>query len=509
MKDNSFLLAIVGCVAMHIFRELHKSQIPIGKLLEKTPLQTLGIVDAPYAYIKQHVQEAFGLDGLPEELYSTSSFADEFVTYDQLFAKVENVEQLLQDYGYDISFNLYHMKNDKVRTKIITTEVNTITATRLTSSVLLIKFPNTGVVRKHENTYCLLFDYAKGTEKIFTRRHESCTVILDMGKFMYSNRERIYCEKDFEELRRLLNVGKDGLTGPLLDGISKVRTCTKSSTKFDALHWKTSHLCKGCVSAFVKKAGYVQHVKKCVGGYQPTIEFTAIPHLEKFDEREFRETLLSPIVASFDTEASQTFDIYRRQKKDGTYLKSHASREAEMLLTGIVASVTIRSRPKDSYTLYKDVSMSDARLADISTVPTSVKSFISCEERRLLAHNIELFRNAMDDFMCHKEFRDDRGEYDECVRLEQNAIVRKKRKDVSYLFGTYFMSLFQACMEATISSVAVLKKKELNLTWCERVAFAKPIVKYVDQLVMDGIVRVKKNGGWVDDVCDGDVTGKN
>ena len=82
---------------------------------------------------------------------------------------------------------------------------------------------------------------------------------------MYHYSEKIYCEKDVDELCRVLDVGKDCLTGATLSGQTKNYTGKSRRTKYTVLHSCTVHVCKACLNGFVGKQRYANHVEKCVG----------------------------------------------------------------------------------------------------------------------------------------------------------------------------------------------------------------------------------------------------
>ena len=86
-------------------------------------------------------------------------------------------------------------------------------------------------------------------------------------------------------------------------------------------------MCKACNHGFVRKQRFLAHVRKCVGGHMPSMNFDRIPRLEKFESKEYRDTLLAPVFASFHTEASQTLDISRWKKNS----KTDSGKEAEMI----------------------------------------------------------------------------------------------------------------------------------------------------------------------------------
>ena len=62
-------------------------------------------------------------------------FSFPLVNNDNNYQKLESVENILNEHGIDISFNVYTLADDKVHTKIITKD-NTLSVSRITSSSL-------------------------------------------------------------------------------------------------------------------------------------------------------------------------------------------------------------------------------------------------------------------------------------------------------------------------------------------------------------------------------------
>ena len=121
------------------------------------------------------------------------------------------------------------------------------------------------------------------------------------------------------------------------------------------------------------------------------MSFSTIPHVEHFEEREFPNTLLCPIVASFDTEACGNLDISRRVTNDGHIFKSDERKCAEMILLAVVATVIVRPNRKLDYTVYKDVSMSNDELLDYkSTVPWEIHRHIDVEDDANLSCSVDV-----------------------------------------------------------------------------------------------------------------------
>ena len=173
----------------------------------------------------------------------------------------------------------------------------------------------------------------------------------------------------------------DSLTSESVGSEKKVSTGVSRRAKSSAFYWTFIHACCACTTAFVRKEAFQKHVKKCVGGHVSKMSFSTFPHVEHFEEREFPNTLLCPIVASFDTEACGNLDISRRVTNDGRIFTSDERKCAEMILLAVVATVIVRPNRKLDYTVYKDVSMSNDELLDYkSTVPWEIHRHIDVED---------------------------------------------------------------------------------------------------------------------------------
>ena len=92
----------------------------------------------------------------------------------------------------------------------------------------------------------------------------------------------------------------------------KISTGKSHRAQSRALYWQHLYNCDACLSSLVRKCVFKDHIKKCVGDHVSNMNFSTIPHVEHFEEREYPNTLLCPIVASFDTEACHNADITRR-----------------------------------------------------------------------------------------------------------------------------------------------------------------------------------------------------
>ena len=243
------------------------------------------------------------------------------------------------------------------------------------------------------------------------------------------------------------------------------------------------------------------------------MNFSTIPHVEHFEEKEFSNTLLCPIVASFDTESCSNTDITRRVNKNGVVQKSDERKKAEMVLVAVVATVIVRPNKTLNYTVYKDLSWSDDELLDYkSTVPWEIWRHIDVEDEANHSGSIDCFRIVMNEFMDLKtktlraNMQKVSGQSIDQQRIldleleEINKTLLKKRQEASRRFGEFFMEYFQALMEATKKNVAVCQKKNLSFTLAERTAFSKPLCREVEELSRVGLVNVtvsKLDGSFV------------
>ena len=394
-NENCFLLSIIGCIALSVYKVVNKKTLKEGDVLLKQKLSRAGVIDAPMKFIQDFGSLA-GVEELPKELLNSKSFSFPSVNEKNILQKLESVENILNKHGINISFNIYILMDEKVHTKIITTD-KTVSASRITSSASIMHQSQTGRLRSHETSYNLLISNEKDKQL-------HCSVALNIGQFIYHNEEKFYYDKDPEELAKILNVSQDCLTGETIGqgGDKKDFTGTSKRSKFSALHWANVHMCNACLTAFIKKHSYVSHIQKCVGGHVANMDFSTIPHVEHFESKEFKDTILTPIVASFDTESCQNKDITRRKTKANVIYKSDEGKLGEMILTAVVATVIIRPRRKNDFTIYKDISMSDDELLDQSTIPKEVNRFIEVEDMASLSDAVDKFRNVMNEFMALK-----------------------------------------------------------------------------------------------------------
>jgi len=345
--ENCFLSAVVGSVALHVYKSYRKSQFSNGEFLSKKEIESFEIDKYPYRFIKQF-GSAIGIDSLPKRLFD-GDYAYPAVNEDNIAEKLNSIESELNNYGIDISFNLYLLADDKVLTKIVSAD-KTVSASRLTSSVILCQRSKTNKPRNHVSSFNLLMtEEGKGVQF-------HCSNVLNIGKFVYHNEEKFYYGKSPEELSKVINNTYGCLTGDTIgDGQSddepKVLTGTSRRTKFASVTWQTVFNCNACLTAFLKKKRFENHILGCVGGHVSSMNFSTIPHIEHFEHKEYPSTLLCPLVASFDTEACGNKDLTRRKNKDGSIFKSDERREAEMVLVAVVATVIVRPKRENDFTV--------------------------------------------------------------------------------------------------------------------------------------------------------------
>ena len=492
---------MVGCVAMHILKTLNLSDFQNGQIVTKQLLKRLNILECPYAFIKKYGFETIGVSDLPKSMFG-KDYVFPNVNSQNISEKIQAIEGILQEYGIDISLNFYVLANMRVYNDVISSE-KTVTATRSTASVRIGELSCTKRPRRDISSFNILIGPVSDTQL-------HCWLCLDIGKFMYYNIERFFYDKGPEELVKLVKLSADSLTSSTIDGELKRPTGNNVRSATRAIYWQSLHVCKACATAFARLAAFQKHIKKCVGGKMANMEFSVIPHVEHFEEREFPNTLLCPIVASFDTESCANVDITRRVTKNGLLYKSDERKCAEMILVAVVATVIVRPNRKLDYTIYKDLSMSDEELLDFkSTVPWHIHRHLDVEDEANLSSSIDAFRVSMDEFMELKQkvlqshvdenkisnsdanlSRENRKVIN--LELEEtNKQLLIKRKEVSRRFGVYFMELFQALMEATKKNVAVCQKKTLNLTVPGRMEISRPLFDKVTDLKRKGIVRTE------------------
>lgn len=498
-EENCFISSIVGCVALHVYKSYRRTEFSSGECITKKEIEELRLDTRPYRFIKKF-GSVLGIDGLPKRMFE-SDYVHPAVNEHNIAEKINSIETELNNFGVDISFNLYLFADDKVLTKIITAD-KTVTASRLTSSVVLCQRSKTNKPRNHSTSFNLLLT-EEGEGKQF-----HCANILNVGKFIYHNEERFYYDKGPEELAKVINNTTGCLTGDTIgDGESgddrKTLTGKSRRTKLAAVSWQTVHNCNACLAAFLKKARFKDHILKCVGGHVSSMEFDTIPHIEHFESKEFPHTLLCPLVASFDTEACGNKDLTRRKNKDGSIFKSDQRKEAEMVLAAVVVTVIVRPNRENDFTVYKDISMSDDELLDHSTVPREISRLLEVEDLTNLSLQIDQFRSAMDAFIglkaktleLYTELAENlaNGAKEEIEqRLETvNKLLLKRRLEASRLFGVFFMRFFQALMEAAKKSIAFKVKKTLKLNWRERLRLLEPVSKKIEELVRDGLLFLK------------------
>ena len=148
-----------------------------------------------------------------------------------------------------------------------------------------------------------------------------CSVMLDVGQFIYFDEEKLYNDKTPDEIAKILNIDRNCLTGETIGKNGKLKTFTGQShnSKYKALHWVCIKNCNACLTGFVKKNRFMTHIAICIGGHVSNMIFNTIPIVEYYESNEFKNTLLVPIVASFDTETCQNKDFTRRKNKFNTF----------------------------------------------------------------------------------------------------------------------------------------------------------------------------------------------
>ena len=492
--ENCFISSIVGCVALHVYKSCRRLEFSNGEFVRQEELEKFGVTNFPYKFIKEF-GKVIGIDGLPRRIFK-KDYVYPAVNEDNVAQKLNCIETDLNNFGIDISFNLYILADDKVITKIICAE-KTVTASRVTSSVVLCHKSKTNRPRNHATCFNLLIT-EEGQGKQF-----HCCNVLNIGKFIYHNEERFFYEKGAGELAKVIDNTTNVLTGDKIGNSEfgeepKVLTAGSRRAKYAAVSWQTIFNCNACLTGFLKKNRFKDHISQCVGGHVSSMNFETIPHIEHFENKEFQSTLLCPLVASFDTEACGNKDLTRRKNKDGGICKSDERKEAEMVMVAVVTTVIVRPNRDNDFTFYKDISMSDTEMLDYSTVPRDISRLIEVEDLANLSLQIDQFRIVMDEFMdlkakilkLYTELAENPvpglTEDIEQQIESANKLLLKRRLEASRRFGVFFMQFFQALMEAAKKSIAFKSKKTLSLTWKERLNLLLPLSQKVDELVQDG-----------------------
>ena len=228
-----------------------------------------------------------GIEKLPDSLFS-KEFCYPCLNYENIWGKTAAAESLIQEHGLDISFNIYIMASDKVHNSVLRAE-KTVTISRLISSVSIYYNSETSRARNHNSSYNFLINQESADQF-------HCSDCLDIGKFVYHNEERFYYDKGPEELTKMLSLSVDSLTGPELGGEEKVLTGSSRHSKFRALNWQTVFTCNACLTGFLKKVKFQDHILGCVGGHVSRMNFSTILQIEHFEEWEYPNTLLCPII---------------------------------------------------------------------------------------------------------------------------------------------------------------------------------------------------------------------
>ena len=280
-----------------------------------------------------------GISDLPDELF-LREYCYPMVNENNVWEKLQSAESILQEHGIDVTMNLYMFLEDRVKNTFTTSE-KTVSANRVTSSICMVSKSNTNKPRSHVTSFAFMINTIGAKNEQF-----HCSLCLNPGDFVYFNKERFQFDGKIDQLEETINNTTDGLTGNTIDNKTKSYLKTDGSsvkeTKRRAVSWQRVHICNACMVSYVSLYRFREHIKNCVGGHVSGMDFSAIPHVEHFEEAEYPNTLLCPIVASFDTETCSNVDITRRVNKKGGIYISDERKEAEMVLVAVVATVINR-----------------------------------------------------------------------------------------------------------------------------------------------------------------------
>ena len=126
------------------------------------------------------------------------------------------------------------------------------------------------------------------------------------------------------------------------------------------------------------------------------------------------------------------------------------SKEAEMVLTGCIATVIVRPKRENDFTVYKDISMNDGELLYMDMIPFEIRKFIEVEDLEPVSSAIDQFRKSMDKFMFLKKKILDIYEEEKLKSIDKseelevnNKALMLCRLETSRCFGIYFMQFFR------------------------------------------------------------------
>ena len=173
---------MVGCVAMHVFKTLHLSDYQNGEILSKKTLKQYGVLDLPYKFIKTYGPKMIGVGDLPKALFS-KEYLCPAVNSENIGEKIQAAESMLQEHGIDISINFYVLAENRVNNRIVSS-TETVSATRVMASVVLLEKSRTSRPRHHNSSFNLVLSSVSGGKQFH------CWNCLNVGKFMYHNMER-------------------------------------------------------------------------------------------------------------------------------------------------------------------------------------------------------------------------------------------------------------------------------------------------------------------------------
>ena len=477
-------------MALHVYR--HVNEMKAFEKIKKSQVESMFLNSRPCEFIKKYGPN-IGIDQIPDELFR-EEFLDPCVTESNVLSKLLDVENILAEHDVPIHFNLYGLNEKFVRVNVSTTG-ESLTVKRLTGAVTFLFQSKTLQPKNHADTYSLLLS------KVDNDLQFHCSVILNVGEMCFHNEEKLHVAKTMEELAQMVETSIDSLTD-LQQNVSQSSCSEQNKKKAIVMWWRSTHVCRACCKAFVRLDRFKHHISSCTGGHVSSIQFSTEPALEYFSPSEYNRTLKCPIVCALDTEASCIDEIKRRIRKNGEIYKSDQLKIGQMSMFAVTASVVVRPFPELSYSIYKDVSFTNAQLLKV-TIPHWKMCKLSVEDSNILETAVNSFRKAMNKFVLVKKKKLDLLDQKEDMLADslftdpesseindQLAAVDfqliEARNEASRMFGIYFMELFQICINVTQRFVLMKQKKYLTLSHSRRIHFIQSYTSEVQKLIESG-----------------------
>ena len=267
-QDNCFLAAIIGSVAIHIFKlkNFTEAQQNSSEVVTKVMLSKENILDRPLAYIRR-VGPEFGVHDIPQHLLS-KEFCCPMVNEENLWEKMDAAEYILYEQNIPLFFNLYHLQKSKVSNTLTTENGKKCKTSRIQSAVTFFHSSRSSKLKKHQNCYPLVLE---GVTYPFDKEVKQfhLSLALNISKFAFHNTEIFYWNKSLRELSELVNVSVDSLTksveGKKREGDAVDGGIVDRRRKNRYRCWETPYICNACSTSFLRRHIFQEHIKHALG----------------------------------------------------------------------------------------------------------------------------------------------------------------------------------------------------------------------------------------------------